>query len=75
LKVEGGANVKLGDNNVSFVAADLYSGMSRIPTIDDEETGRAESYSVAKMGALILHELGSAWTPSTTTALWMPIRS
>ena len=57
LKSEGGANVKLGDRNVSFVAADLYSSVVSGPMTDDEVKG-AESYAGEKFGEMILHELG-----------------
>jgi hypothetical protein len=58
LKVEGGANIKLGDSNVSFVAVNVYDDMLRGPTLDDDETDRTESYAGEKLGELILHELG-----------------
>jgi hypothetical protein len=58
LKSEGGANVKMGDKNISFVSVDLYDEMTRGPMMDDGEMGRAESYAGEKLGEFILHELG-----------------
>jgi hypothetical protein len=57
LNAEGGVNVKLGVRNVSFVVADVYSGMLGGP-MDNDEASRAADYAGEKLGELILHELG-----------------